>query len=45
MEMNFDTEFGGAVLAGGTSTRIGSDKSFIDMNVDPMVSLVSVSLN
>ncbi|SVB47901.1 uncharacterized protein METZ01_LOCUS200755 [marine metagenome] len=45
MEMNFDTEFGGAVLAGGTSTRMGSNKALIEINGEPMVSKVAGSLN
>jgi molybdopterin-guanine dinucleotide biosynthesis protein A len=45
MEKNFDTEFGGAVLAGGTSTRMGFNKALIEINGEPMISKIARSLN
>jgi molybdopterin-guanine dinucleotide biosynthesis protein A len=45
MEKNFDTEFGGAVLAGGMSTRMGFNKALIEINGEPMISKIARSLN
>lgn len=45
MEKNFDTEFGGAVLAGGTSTRMGFNKALIEINGEALISKVTSSLN
>jgi len=45
MDKNFDTEFGGAVLAGGTSTRMGFNKALIEINGEALISKVTSSLN
>ena len=45
MDKNLVTEFGGAVLAGGTSERMGFNKALVEINGEPLISKVANSLN
>ncbi len=45
MEENFITGFGGAVLAGGQSKRMGFDKALLDINGKPLIAKVAQALN
>ena len=45
MDKDFITEFGGAVLAGGASKRMGFNKALVEINGEPLISKVANSLN
>ena len=45
MDKDFITKFGGAVLAGGASKRMGFNKALVEINGEPLISKVANSLN
>ena len=45
MAQNFITGIGGAVLAGGSSKRMGFNKALIEINGEPLISRVATSIN
>lgn len=45
MDKNFITNFGGAVLAGGESKRMGFNKALIEVDGEPLISRVANSIN
>ncbi len=45
MNKNLVTEFGGAVLAGGASKRMGFNKALVEINGEPLISKVAKTLN
>ena len=45
MAQNFITGIGGAVLAGGSSKRMGFNKALIEINGEPLISRIVTSIN
>lgn len=45
MTQNFITGLGGAILAGGSSKRMGFNKALIEINGEPLISRVASSIN